>query len=147
MGLGIAGKEGKAATRAADFAFSQFMHLQRILLVHGHWYYVRVSTLIQYSFYKNVTAFVLQFFFASYTNWSSMSLYESLFLFLTLKRLRDWSTISSPLVVGAGPLSDPLVVCLRGSRAIFPTDLFSPSLRSITARKGGILVVTELLAA
>ena len=37
VGLGIAGKEGRAAVRSADFAFGKFKHLQRVLLVHGHW--------------------------------------------------------------------------------------------------------------
>ena len=41
VGLGIMGKEGRAAVRASDFAFSKFMFLQRALLVHGHWYYYR----------------------------------------------------------------------------------------------------------
>ena len=37
VGLGIAGREGRAAVRSSDFAFSKFRHLQRVLLVHGHW--------------------------------------------------------------------------------------------------------------
>ena len=38
VGLGIMGKEGRAAVRSADFAFAKFKHLQKVLLVHGHWY-------------------------------------------------------------------------------------------------------------
>ena len=79
MGLGIMGKEGRAAVRAADFAFAKFRFLQRIILVranqnpapghvttcsplvgcqvHGHWYYHRVSMLVHYFFYKNVACF------------------------------------------------------------------------------------------
>ncbi len=30
MGLGIMGKEGRAAVRAADFAFSKFHYLQKV---------------------------------------------------------------------------------------------------------------------
>ena len=37
VGLGIMGKEGRAAVRSADFAFAKFRHLQKVLLVHGHW--------------------------------------------------------------------------------------------------------------
>ena len=37
VGLGIVGKEGRAAVRAADFAFAKFKYLQKVLLVHGHW--------------------------------------------------------------------------------------------------------------
>ena len=57
VGLGIMGKEGRAAVRAADFAFSKFKFLQKIILVHGHWYYHRVSMLVHYFFYKNVACF------------------------------------------------------------------------------------------
>ena len=40
----------------------------------------------------------------------------------TLKRLIVWSTMSSWLVEGAGPLAVPLLVCLRGITAMFPMD-------------------------
>ena len=39
---------------------------------------------------------------------------------ITLNRLIVWSIMSSSLVIGAGPLADPLVVCLRGIRATLP---------------------------
>lgn len=52
VGLGIFGKEGRQAARAADFSFGRFRMLNKIFLVHGHWYYYRVSTLVQYFFYK-----------------------------------------------------------------------------------------------
>jgi magnesium-transporting ATPase (P-type) len=35
VGVGIAGKEGLQAANAADFAFGQFAHLKRLLIVHG----------------------------------------------------------------------------------------------------------------
>ena len=57
VGLGIMGKEGRAAVRAADFAFAKFKFLQKIILVHGHWYYTRVSLLVHYFFYKNIACF------------------------------------------------------------------------------------------
>lgn len=82
VGLGIIGREGSAASQAADFAFSKFSQLQRILLVHGHWYYTRLAILVQYSFYKNIVCFACQFYYAIFSNFSGMTLYESLFLFL-----------------------------------------------------------------
>lgn len=78
VGLGIMGKEGRAAVRAADFAFAKFKHLQRVLLVHGHWYYYRVAILVQYSFYKNVAAFTAQVYYAFFNNYSTQTLYDSL---------------------------------------------------------------------
>ena len=57
VGLGIMGKEGRAAVRAADFAFAKFRFLQKILLVHGHWFYNRMTVLVHYFFYKNIACF------------------------------------------------------------------------------------------
>lgn len=39
---------------ASDFAISQFKHLRKLLLVHGHWCYTRLANMILYFFYKNV---------------------------------------------------------------------------------------------
>lgn len=64
------GKEGRQAVRCSDFALARFKFLKKVLLVHGHWYYVRVSTLVQYSFYKNVAFITPQVFFAI---WSAFS--------------------------------------------------------------------------
>lgn len=52
IGLGIFGKEGRNAARSADFAFSKFKYVRRILLVHGFLYYTRGAYLVQYFFYK-----------------------------------------------------------------------------------------------
>eukprot|EP00095_Tigriopus_kingsejongensis_P003263 snap_masked-scaffold69_size418775-processed-gene-3.10 protein:Tk03263 transcript:snap_masked-scaffold69_size418775-processed-gene-3.10-mRNA-1 annotation:"hypothetical protein DAPPUDRAFT_315465" len=82
VGLGIIGLEGNGASKAADFAFSQFRCLRRTFLVHGQWYYRRLAILVQYSFYKNVACFSTQLFFAIFSNFSGQSLFESLFLFL-----------------------------------------------------------------
>ena len=43
IGLGIIGHEGTAAAQASDFAFTKFKYLRRALLVHGHWYYIRLG--------------------------------------------------------------------------------------------------------
>ena len=82
VGLGIIGHEGKAASEAADFAFTKFKHLQRALLVHGHYYFNRLAFVVQYSFYKNVACFASQAIFAFYSNFSASSLFEGNFLFL-----------------------------------------------------------------
>lgn len=41
IGVGISGREGRAAVLASDFAFAQFQYLARLLLVHGRWSYLR----------------------------------------------------------------------------------------------------------
>ncbi len=59
VGLGIIGKEGTAASHSADFAFTKFRYLQRILLVHGHWYYTRQSFLVQVRIYIRLQNFYM----------------------------------------------------------------------------------------
>lgn len=49
------GKEGRQAARNSDYAIPKFKHLKKILLVHGHYYYIRIAELVQYFFYKVTT--------------------------------------------------------------------------------------------
>ncbi|KAB7494661.1 putative phospholipid-transporting ATPase IF [Armadillidium nasatum] len=76
IGLGIMGKEGRQAVRCSDFAFGRFRFLQRAILVHGHWYYTRISTLIHYCFYKNVAFNTPQVFFAFQSAYSTQQVYS-----------------------------------------------------------------------
>lgn len=46
------GKEGRQAVRNSDYAIARFRFLAKLLLVHGHFYYIRIATLVQYFFYK-----------------------------------------------------------------------------------------------
>ncbi len=68
------GKEGRQAVRCSDFAFARFHFLRRVLLVHGHWYYWRVSTLVQYFFYKNITFITPAVWFCTYSAYSTLVL-------------------------------------------------------------------------
>lgn len=76
VGFGLMGKEGRQAANSADFAFTQFRFIKRVLLVHGNLFYHRVSTLIHYFFYKNVVFVTPQFLFTFYNLYSSQTLYE-----------------------------------------------------------------------
>ena len=53
IGVGISGKEGRQAVLASDFCFAQFRFLERLLLVHGHWSYIRMCKFLRYFFFKN----------------------------------------------------------------------------------------------
>ena len=66
VGVGISGVEGLQAARSADVAIAQFRYLRKLLLVHGSWSYQRISRTILYSFYKNVTLFMTQFWVERY---------------------------------------------------------------------------------
>jgi phospholipid-transporting ATPase len=61
VGVGISGMEGLQAARSADVAIAQFRFLRKLLLVHGAWSYSRISRVILYSFYKNITLYMTQF--------------------------------------------------------------------------------------
>jgi phospholipid-transporting ATPase len=61
IGVGISGVEGLQAARSADVAIAQFRFLRKLLLVHGAWSYHRTSKTILYSFYKNITLYLTQF--------------------------------------------------------------------------------------
>jgi phospholipid-transporting ATPase len=72
IGVGISGQEGLQAARSADFAIAQFRFLRKLLLVHGGWAYSRISKTIVISFYKNITLYFIQFWYAFYNGFSGM---------------------------------------------------------------------------
>ena len=65
-----------------DFLFSEFnlpltfIFSYRVLLVHGHWFYVRTATLVQYFFYKNLAAFTAQLIYACFNSFSTQPVYD-----------------------------------------------------------------------
>ncbi|KAI9003711.1 hypothetical protein BC832DRAFT_88201 [Gaertneriomyces semiglobifer] len=63
VGIGIAGKEGLQAVMASDYAIGQFRFLQRLLIVHGRWAYMRTAELVLNYFYKNVVYLFVVFWF------------------------------------------------------------------------------------
>ncbi|KAM9264959.1 phospholipid-transporting ATPase VA [Cariama cristata] len=56
VGVGISGQEGMQAVMASDFAIPRFRHLEKLLLVHGHWSYSRLANMVLYFFYKNAVS-------------------------------------------------------------------------------------------
>ncbi|KAJ8277203.1 hypothetical protein GJAV_G00072540 [Gymnothorax javanicus] len=82
VGIGIMGKEGRQAVRNSDYAFARFKFLSKLLLVHGHFYYVRIATLVQYFFYKNVCFITPQFLYQFFCLFSQQTLYDSVYLTL-----------------------------------------------------------------
>ncbi|GER50453.1 ATPase E1-E2 type family protein / haloaciddehalogenase-like hydrolase family protein [Striga asiatica] len=47
IGIGISGVEGMQAVMSSDIAIAQFRFLERLLLVHGHWCYRRISSMVK----------------------------------------------------------------------------------------------------
>ncbi|XP_077146551.1 phospholipid-transporting ATPase IF isoform X3 [Ranitomeya variabilis] len=82
VGIGIMGKEGRQAVRNSDYAIARFKFLSKLLLVHGHYYYIRIATLVQYFFYKNVCFITPQFLYQFFCLFSQQTLYDSVYLTL-----------------------------------------------------------------
>nr|CAD1838278.1 unnamed protein product [Ananas comosus var. bracteatus] len=82
IGIGISGAEGMQAVMSSDVAIAQFRFLERLLLVHGHWCYRRISSMICYFFYKNITFGFTLFFYEAYTSFSGEPAYNDWFLSL-----------------------------------------------------------------
>ncbi|XP_031198460.1 probable phospholipid-transporting ATPase VD isoform X2 [Mastomys coucha] len=74
IGIGVSGQEGMQAVMASDFAISRFSHLCKLLLVHGHWCYTRLSNMILYFFYKNVAYVNLLFWYQFFCGFSGTSM-------------------------------------------------------------------------
>jgi len=54
IGVGIAGQEGMQAAMASDYSITQFRFIRKLVLVHGHWGYMRIAEMILNFFFKNV---------------------------------------------------------------------------------------------
>ncbi|XP_075248083.1 putative phospholipid-transporting ATPase IM isoform X2 [Convolutriloba macropyga] len=80
IGVGVEGNEGMQAVMNSDYSIAQFYYLKRLLLLHGHWSYHRMSFFLRYFFYKNFAFSLMQFWFAMYCGFSAQSIYDSIFI-------------------------------------------------------------------
>lgn len=80
IGVGIAGQEGMQAVMASDYAIAQFRFLTRLLLVHGHWSYLRVGEVTLLSMYKNLAFVVLLFWYQFYCGFTAQYVYDYMYL-------------------------------------------------------------------
>uniref|UniRef100_A0A8D0EVS3 Phospholipid-transporting ATPase n=1 Tax=Strix occidentalis caurina TaxID=311401 RepID=A0A8D0EVS3_STROC len=80
VGVGISGQEGMQAVMASDFAIPRFRHLEKLLLVHGHWCYSRLANMVLYFFYKNAMFVALLFWYQFYCGFSGSSMVDQWYL-------------------------------------------------------------------
>lgn len=71
IGVGISGLEGLQAVQCSDFALAQFRFLQRLLLVHGRWNYLRVCKFLRYFFFKTFAGLLAQVWFAFHSGFTA----------------------------------------------------------------------------
>ncbi|XP_009998086.1 PREDICTED: phospholipid-transporting ATPase ID [Chaetura pelagica] len=82
IGVGISGQEGIQAVLASDYSFAQFKFLQRLLLVHGRWSYLRMCKFLCYFFYKNFAFTMVHFWFGFFCGFSAQTVYDQYFITL-----------------------------------------------------------------
>ncbi|XP_067874052.1 phospholipid-transporting ATPase ID isoform X2 [Heterodontus francisci] len=82
IGVGISGQEGMQAVLASDYSFGQFRYLQRLLLVHGRWSYLRMCKFLYYFFYKNFAFTLVHFWFGFFCGFSAQTVYDQWFITL-----------------------------------------------------------------
>ncbi|KAJ5272711.1 hypothetical protein N7478_007836 [Penicillium angulare] len=77
VGIGIAGKEGLQAARISDYSIGQFRFLQKLLLVHGRWNYMRACKYTLGTFWKEMLFYLTQALYQHWNGYTGTSLYES----------------------------------------------------------------------
>ncbi|XP_038598456.1 phospholipid-transporting ATPase FetA-like isoform X2 [Tachyglossus aculeatus] len=82
IGVGISGQEGMQAVLSSDFSFAQFRFLQRLLLVHGRWSYIRMCKFLSYFFYKNFAFTLVHFWYGFFSGFSAQTVYDEWFITL-----------------------------------------------------------------
>ena len=87
VGVGLSGREGLQAARAADYTFSQFRFLVPLCLVHGRYSLHRTAFIAQYCFYKSIFICLLQVLFNQMCLFSGCSFLDS-FCLMTYHMVR-----------------------------------------------------------
>lgn len=108
VGVGIVGVEGRQAAMSSDYAIGQFRFLQRLVLVHGRWSYMRIADMSVNLLYKNFVFTLVLFWYQIWTNMDQSYLFD--YTYITLFN----SVFTSLPVVCMGCLDQdiPDYVCL-----------------------------------
>ncbi|KAL0077663.1 hypothetical protein F4703DRAFT_1880396 [Phycomyces blakesleeanus] len=76
IGVGISGVEGRQAVMASDYAIAQFRYLQKLLLVHGRWSYLRTAEMIMGFFFKNIVWTFVLFWYQIFCQFNGTILFD-----------------------------------------------------------------------
>lgn len=59
------------AVMSSDYALAQFRYLQRLLLVHGRWSYIRMCKFLRFFFFKNFAFTLVHFWYSFFSGYSA----------------------------------------------------------------------------
>ncbi|KAF9422906.1 hypothetical protein BGZ94_008458 [Podila epigama] len=96
IGIGVAGEEGLQAVMASDYSIGQFRFLARLLLVHGHYAYLRNTSMVMLFIFKNILGIGVLFCFEFLCGFSSVPTFEYSYVLLYNVVL----TMFPPLILG-----------------------------------------------
>ncbi|KAM5191560.1 phospholipid-transporting ATPase IK [Mantella aurantiaca] len=80
IGVGLSGFEGTQAVQSSDYAVAQFSYLQRLLLVHGRWSYLRIAKFLRYFFYKASASVFCHVLYAYFNGYTALTVFDSWFI-------------------------------------------------------------------
>ncbi|XP_073451623.1 phospholipid-transporting ATPase IK-like [Aquarana catesbeiana] len=80
IGVGISGLEGTQAVQSSDYALAQFSYLQRLLLIHGRWSYLRIAMFLRYFFYKASASVFCHVLYAYFNGYTALTVFDSWFI-------------------------------------------------------------------
>ncbi|KAF9946312.1 hypothetical protein BGZ70_003285, partial [Mortierella alpina] len=96
IGIGVAGEEGLQAVMASDYSIGQFRFLARLLLVHGHYAYLRNTSMVMLFIYKNILGIGVLFCYEFVCGFSSVPVFDYSYVLLYNVVL----TVFPPLIIG-----------------------------------------------
>ncbi|KAF9301111.1 hypothetical protein BGZ74_007092, partial [Mortierella antarctica] len=96
IGVGVAGEEGLQAVMASDYSIGQFRFLARLVLVHGHYAYLRNTSMVMLFIFKNIMGIGVLFCFEFLCGYSSEPMFEYSYALLYNVVL----TMFPPLIIG-----------------------------------------------
>ena len=81
IGVGISGGvEGSQAANSSDYSIREFKELNELLFSHGRWNFRRMRLFVSLTIFKNFCFVFTQYWYASYSDFSGMSIYDPLYL-------------------------------------------------------------------
>jgi magnesium-transporting ATPase (P-type) len=80
VGVGVSGREGQQASRAADFTLPSFALLPRLMFTHGRLSHYRSALTAQYTVYKSMVICFLQLLYNASCAFSGCSLLDAISL-------------------------------------------------------------------